>query len=121
MSTVTNTTDNISNFMKQCIAAIKGDDAEVTALKIQKRATAALNSQISSKTGTLVKLEEAEEDAAEALAQARINKGARIKDNKAYLVSLMTAESNLADAKQCLTDHQKTIDFLKAQLVLVKK
>jgi hypothetical protein len=43
----------ISNFVNTVIAIIKGDDAEVIGLKIQKRAVAVLTAQIAVKYAEL--------------------------------------------------------------------
>jgi hypothetical protein len=43
----------ISNFVNTVIAIIKGDDAEVISLKIQKRAVAVLTAQIAVKYAEL--------------------------------------------------------------------
>jgi hypothetical protein len=64
----------ISNFVNTVIAIIKGDDAEVIGLKIQKRAVAVLT-QIAVKVCRTLSLEGIEDLAEDNLNKARVNNG----------------------------------------------
>lgn len=110
----------ISNFVKLVIATIKGDEAEATALKIQKKATAALRAQIAVKQSTTLTLEDTVESAVEALASARINNGNVISDNTNYIHNLLRAKTTLDAAEIALEDHLETIAFLQAELKQVE-
>jgi len=120
-NTSTPVTEVVSDFISLCIASIKGDDAKATSIKIQKRARAALRSQISIKEATTLELEDSMEEAGEASAAALINNGQKIANNDQYLRNLIAADAKLKATKESLKKHVEVIDFLKAQLALVSK
>jgi len=102
------------NFLEQCIAILKGDDAKVISLKVQKKSKSILNSQISNKKTTCLDLEDVIEEKTEALNLAVVNNAAVIKDNKEYIKTLLEAEKARKEAVQALEDKQAEIIFLES-------
>ena len=113
-------TTEISLFFKLALATIKGDDVEMTALKIQKKAIAVIGAQLSVKECFTITLEEDIEEAEEKLAASRVNKGCIIADNTAYIENLLICRRNLRNAELALKIHKEEIDFLKKELIFAK-
>lgn len=111
----------IKSFVKQFVAAVKGDDATVVAEKVFRQAQSALNSQISSLQGDTVGLEDAVGDAKEALDKARINYGGVISDRNYYVRTLLDRKNAVTKAEEALETHKEKIDFLKAELDALTK
>lgn len=109
-----------SNFVKIIVALIKGDDAEVTALKIQKKAVAALKAQIAVKEATTLELEDNVDLARTELDTARVNKGAEITNNKDYIKSLLETRADLLAKEEILADHLAIVSFLREELQKVQ-
>lgn len=112
---------NTSLFVKQIIATIKGDEAEATAIKIQRQATNALTPQIAVKEAMVYDLEEAINTAKEKLSNVTINFGKPIEDREQYIRDLFKAKEAVIDAEEALEDHEAEIEFLKEILESVKK
>ena len=109
----------IVNFVDLVIALITGDDARATALKIQKKAKAALVAQIAVKKSVTLSLEDTVENCEEALITARLNGGNLITDTESYIRHLLVADNKLLTANRELTAHLDTIKFLEKELKLV--
>jgi DNA repair exonuclease SbcCD ATPase subunit len=99
-------------FIKQFVAMVKGDDAEVMAAKVQRKAKAALDSELANLNGELVDKEQALEDAKENLAKAIINNGYEIHDRRSYVRTLLEAEQAITKAEDSLEDLKHTITVL---------
>jgi len=108
------------SFIKQFVAFVKGDDAEVLAQKALRSADSALTSHIAIAKGDLVSKEDAVESAQEALASARVNGGAPIVDRDQYVRNLINAKNALIDAEEALEAHQEMIEFLEENLASLK-
>ena len=113
--------ENLSNFVRLAIAKISGHDAEATALKIERKAIAALASQIAVQEALVIDYEQAVEDAEEKLDEARINSGNLIEDRDWYVQSIVDAHEFLEDSKKQLADLKEIIKFLKSELSNIKK
>jgi hypothetical protein len=105
----------ISNFVNTVIAIIKGDDAEVIGLKIQKRAVAVLTAQIAVKVCRTLSLEGIEDLAEDNLNKARVNNGTLIVNDDQYIQKLLDAKFKFDQASD-LSDHKQDIEFLKKSL-----
>jgi hypothetical protein len=111
----------ISNFVNTVIAIIKGDDAEVIGLKIQKRAVAVLTAQIAVKVCRTLSLEGIEDLAEDNLNKARVNNGTLIVNDDQYIQKLLDAKFKFDQAASDLSDHKQDIEFLKKELENAKK
>jgi hypothetical protein len=106
----------INSFVKQFIAAVQGDDAEVQAQKAFRSADSALKVQIASLNGDVIKLEDDVEAAKEALNAARINGGKVISDRNYYVEQLVAAKNTLTQREKSLKDHNAKLEFLTETL-----
>lgn len=111
----------MTNFVKSIIAHLKGDDAEVQALKIQKQGTARLKQHLSAMEAERLTLEEDIESAKENISLAIINNGISITDGNSYVKGIVSANQNLQDALDTLEAHDKTVKILKEALVKVSE
>lgn len=117
MSKLTATTTVAKTFVKQFVAFVNGDDAEVKAAGAHRQALAAVSSSISQLEGDLVDKEITLTDKIEARAAARVNSGEPIKDRPKYVSNLIQAHDAVKAAEEALANHIETIAFLKAELV----
>jgi hypothetical protein len=108
------------SFVKEVIAILKGDDAEATGQKILRQADSAFKTQIASLTGDTISLEDAVEEAKEALRLARLNHGQLISNRNSYISSLLTANNRLVEAEEALEAHTAKLAFLKEQAELLE-
>lgn len=115
------TKTTVNSFVKQFIAAVKGDDVEVQAEKVWRQANSALKSAVSSMEGDLIEKEDAVAAAQEQLAMARINGGDPIVDRGRYVSRLISAKETLKQAQKKLDAHIATIEFLKEEWENLKK
>jgi chromosome segregation ATPase len=106
----------VKSFIKQFVAKIQGDDAEVQAQKALRSAHAALTTHVAIAKADLLSREEAVENAQENLANARINNGETISDRDAYVEQLCEAKNNLNEAESDLEAHKALIQFLEEEL-----
>lgn len=113
--------EQVSKFVQLVVAVLKGDDAEATALKIQRKGSSILKAQIAIKQAEMLNLEEVLEQAQDTQAQARINKGELISNNNSYVRGLIDADNAVTDAKNAITDLSDEIDFLSVELELISK
>lgn len=109
-----------TNFIKLVVAIITGDDAQATALKIQRKASAILTAQIAVKVARTLELEEVVENATEAVGLALINNGELITYGENYVSTLNKAQNTLNAAQDSLEAHLETITFLEEKLALVQ-
>jgi hypothetical protein len=109
------------SFVKECIAILKGDDAEATAQKILRQADSAFKTQIASLTGDTIALEDKLEDAVEALRLARLNNGRVIGDRYGYVRNLLDAKNNVTTAEEALETHNAKLAFLREQADLLEE
>ena len=111
-------------FIQLIIAHLKGDDAEVAALKIQKQATARLKQHLASMEGDRLSLEENIESAKENIGLSIINNGNSIADTNegnTYVRGIVKANQNLQDCQDALEAHDKTVAILKEALAKVSE
>jgi hypothetical protein len=102
----------MASFVKECIALLKGDDAEAKAQKILRAADSAFKTQIASLTGDTIALEDKVENAKEELRLAKLNNGELISDRNNYISALLRAKNTLTDAEEALELHTSKLDFL---------
>jgi DNA repair exonuclease SbcCD ATPase subunit len=107
-------------FIKQFVAMVKGDEAEAIAAKVQRKAIAALDSELANLKGELVDKEQALEDANENLSKAILNNGNEISDRKYYVQGLIKAKAQITEAQDSLEDLKHTISVLEGILTKVK-
>ena len=105
----------MNSFVKQFVAAVKGDDVEVQAQKAWRSAESALKVQIAAREGDTINLEDAVEQAKEKLNNARINGGKPITDRAEYIEDLINAKNALTDAEIYLEAHMEELSFLKEE------
>lgn len=112
--------EKVSQFVKLVVAVIKGDDAEATAIKIQRKGSAALRAQIAIKQAEMLNCEDKLESAIEVQQKARINNGKLITDsNEAYIGRLIEADNNVVDAQDAIETLNSEIAFLTKELGLI--
>ena len=111
----------MKSFVKEVVAIIKGDDAEVTGQKILRQADSALKTQIASLTGDTIALEDKVEDAKEKLRLARVNNGVIIADRNQYISNLLYAKNSLTDAEDTLGSHLEKQNFLQEEYYSLDK
>lgn len=110
----------VNSFVKQFVAIIKGDDAEVSAQKAWRQAQSGLKTHIASLEGDTIKFEDNVTDAQENLAAARVNSGQPISNRDNYVSSLVAARNRVTAATKAHTDHLAMIAFLKEELVALE-
>ena len=109
-----------NSFVKQFIALVKGDEAEVRALKIWRQCESAFKVQIAALGGDLIRKEDAVTQAEENLAKRLVNNGSEITDRDAYISNLISAQEALRQSQKNLTAHKDTIEFLEKQYAKLK-
>lgn len=102
-------------FIREVIARLKGDDAEVLASKIARKALVALESQIAALRSKEVDLESAVEDKQEALANAKFPTE-QITNSQVYVQGISNAQNRLDSAKQDLEDVKESIKYFEGLL-----
>lgn len=97
-------------FIKQVVARIKGDDAEVLGTKIARKALSAVEGQIAALNSKKVDIEGEVEDAKEALTAAKYP-DTMITSNSGYIDGIKRAQETL-DAKSAdLADIEASIKY----------
>ena len=109
-----------TSFIKGFMAAITGDDAKSTAIKVWRQAESGLTMHIASLKGDLIRKEDTVTDAEEALNEARINGGKKIIDRNVYVNNLINAKDSLTHAEKQLKAHKDTIVFLETEYTNLK-
>ena len=108
--------NKVASFVKQFVAAVKGDNVEVLAQKALRQADSALKTQISSLDGDTIAKEDKVTDAKERQMTARINNGNPITDRNSYVRNLLDAKNAVTLAEEELKLHKEKISFLKGEL-----
>jgi len=103
----------MNSFVKQFVAAVKGDDVEVQAQKAWRSAESALKVQIAAREGDTIAIEDSVSQAKEDLANCRINNGKPIQDREYYIDMLIEAKNNLTYAEETLDAHLEELNFLR--------
>lgn len=114
------TKKSISLFIDLALAVIKGDDAEATAIKIQRTSIAVLTAQIAAKVLHTMMLEENILAAKEKLQEARVNSGSLIADHTTFVKNLLITNQKLKEAEDILAAHKEEVAFLQAELEIAK-
>ena len=104
-----------NSFVRQFIAAVKGDDVEVQGQKAWRSAESALKVQIAALEGDTIELEDNVDKATEALDAARINGGKVITERDSYIENLFDAKEELVEAEDSLKAHLEELAFLKEE------
>lgn len=102
-------------FVKAVVARIKGDDAEVKATKIARKAISAVEAQIAGLNAKLVDAEGELDTAKEALADA-MYPSEMITDGKAYCDRIVRAQENVQAKETTLESIQHSIEVFKELL-----
>lgn len=110
-----NTGKKVNSFVKQVVARLAGDDNEVVAQKVARKAMSAMEGQVAALKAQLVDDEQRVEDAQERLDNA-IYPTTMFSDNRAYCQSIANAQANLDAAKETLKETQDSIEFFKTLL-----
>ena len=106
---------NVSNFIKEVTARLKGDEAGVIAAKVERKALSAINGQLAALKAKQVDDETAVEDAQEALNNA-IFPTAVFSDNRWYVTSIQNAQDRLESAQADLVATMESIAFFEGLL-----
>lgn len=102
-------------FIKEVIARIKGDDAEVMATKIARKAMVAVESQIAALRSKEVDVESVVEDREEALSNAKFPIE-QIRDSQEYIQGISSTQSELDEAKVELENVKESILYFQGLL-----
>jgi len=100
----------VTNFVRTVVARLKGDDAEVLALKIERKANSAFKGQIAALEAKVVDLENTVADKEEALQNA-IYPSVLFTDNNTYIRSIQSAQAELDRAKENLEEVTNSIAY----------
>lgn len=103
------------SFVKQVVAKLKGDDNEVLAEKISRKAISAVDSQIAALNAKIVDLETEKENAEEKLNEA-MYPTTMITDNKYYCDNIVRAQSAVDVATENLENAKESLVYFKALL-----
>ena len=102
--------NKVTNFYKQSIAMLTGDQNKLIALKNERRSKAQLKNQLSLLDLEISKQEDLVEQAEERLTKAKIP-STLIDDGDAYLLSITRAYENLESVRERLEELEKTQRF----------
>jgi hypothetical protein len=114
-------TTQLTTFVKEFLAIIKGDDAEAKAQKAYRSAMSALKTQISSLEGDTIKFEDDVEEAKSKFNLAKVNSGEPIVDRNKYVQNLLVAKRQLIDAEEALENHLEKIEVLRSTFEEIQK
>jgi DNA repair ATPase RecN len=103
-------TKKVNSFVKQVVARLKGDDNEVVAQRVARKAMSAIEGQIAALKAQLVDDEQRVEDAQEMLDNA-IYPTAVFSDNRRYCQEIADAHTRLENSKESLKATQDSIEF----------
>ena len=107
------TTTQLTSFVKQFVAIIKGDDAEAQAQKEYRRALSALKTQIASLEGDTITFQDKLEEANNNFDSAKVNHGQSITDRNKYVQALLLAKKEVIDAQENLDAHNEKLEVLR--------
>jgi hypothetical protein len=110
----------IKSFVKTVVAKIKGDDAEVFAEKLWRRAQSLYTAAIPSEKAKLYNFTEAVEIAQENLNNARVNNALAIENGEAFIENVLEARVALEEAQENLVLQEKKIAMLEEELALLQ-
>lgn len=114
----------MSKFNKMLIAYLKGDDATIKAVKIERQAESALKSHIAQLEGDLAAKEDAIKDAQEELENACINNGELIasENRHRYIQGIIDAKNRVIEREDELAEINAKLEVLReAQGLLTAK
>lgn len=111
--------NQVSSFINQFMAAVKGDDAKVLAERNWRKANSALKSAIPSSEGETIRFEDELEAAKEALKKARVNNGEDITNSNLYITKILQARQAVEDTQENLELHMKKVASLNEELQLL--
>lgn len=109
----------VRSFVDEFTARVTGDSSKVQAIKTLRNADSALKVQIANMRGDVISLEDAVENANNALEDAKYNHGKTITDRTHYVRSLIVAKDTLNQAEEDLKDHNLTLAFLEETLAQI--
>lgn len=105
-------TKTVGSFAKEIMARIKGDQAEVIALKNERKAKSAFEGQIQALKSKLVDDETYLEDKKEAFANT-LYPVDRIIHNQSYVEEVKKAQDSITRAEEQLQDTKDSITFFE--------
>jgi len=106
---------SVTKFFQEVSARIKGDDQKVLAIKIERKALSAINSNLASLKAKLVDDETVVEEAEENLKNAFFPTSV-FSDNKSYIEGIKAAQEKLDTAQAELDATRETIAYLEEKL-----
>jgi isopropylmalate/homocitrate/citramalate synthase len=106
----------IKSFIKEAVARIGGDTAQVTAQKNYRKATSAIKSQVAALQAKEVDEEAAVEQAQENLSNAKFPT-TLLTDNKSYVSGIQYAQDALVRAQDALEATRASIKYFSGLLV----
>lgn len=110
----------VSLFVQQFVAFVKGDNAELSAIKVKKNAIIALKSKISALEGNIFDKQNEIEDQSEKCEQAIINYGNSDVNREQYCNNLVKENAKLEDLKDDLEGLTKAQEFFKSTLAKIE-
>lgn len=110
-----NAIGELSYFVRETMAKIKGDDVKALALKNERLAKAAIKNQINKIEFLIVELETKVDTAKEAFEDA-IYPTVLITDPKAYADSIVKAKKDLKAAEETLEEAKKSLEFYSVEI-----
>jgi predicted nucleic acid-binding Zn-ribbon protein len=106
--------NSVTSFVKTVMARLQGDTDQVIAIKNERLATSAIETQIALKKGEVVEMETKVEDAREALADVMYPTTTINRDT--YVRDLLQAKNNLQDKEDELEAVKETLKYLEDTL-----
>lgn len=104
--------NKISNFSKELLARLKGDESAKIAAQNERKANVAVNSQLAALKAKQVDDENSLEDAKEAYSNAKYPTS-RILDNKSYIDNVVRAKGRVDTAEAILKLTKDSITFFE--------
>ena len=102
-------------FLKEVISRLKGDDAEVKAAKIARKAVGAVESQIASLKYKKVDLDGAVEEAEEKLQNTKFPTDFPL-NGQSYVDGILSAQKKLDEAKEAVEANEAASKFFQELL-----
>jgi hypothetical protein len=100
----------VKTFVDLVVARLTGDDAQVKAIRIEKKAKSAFKSQIAALEAKIVDAEMHVEEAIEAVNNA-IVPASDITDGKRYIEAIVSAQSKLDASQEQLDNLKDSLDY----------